>query len=159
MSFWCLQIFQKTNYWKSRAVVLVSSTPKHFQTVYEGEIWCLCTVTFGQKSSKLNSRPVYCSNFMVMCNLLIAIGDHQAHGHNIENLFCVAKEFFHECEHITQDTNQFLSDRFEAMCFKSFSQFQQIQFLVFIKLKTWKSISDVGSNVLCLSLVNILQIT
>ena len=22
---------------------------------------CLCTVTFGQKSSKLNSRPVYCS--------------------------------------------------------------------------------------------------
>ena len=32
-----------------------------FQTVYEGEIWCLCTVTFGQKSSKLNSRTVYCS--------------------------------------------------------------------------------------------------
>ena len=28
---------------------------------YEGEIWCLCTVTFGQKVSKLNSRPVYCS--------------------------------------------------------------------------------------------------
>ena len=25
------------------------------------EIWSLCTVNFGQKSSKLNSRPVYCS--------------------------------------------------------------------------------------------------
>jgi hypothetical protein len=33
------------------------STFRDFQTVYEGEIWCLCTVTFG---SKLNSRPVYC---------------------------------------------------------------------------------------------------
>ena len=30
-------------------------------SVYEGEIWCLCTGTFGQKSSKLNSRLVYCS--------------------------------------------------------------------------------------------------
>ena len=32
-----------------------------FQKAYEGEIWCLCTVTFGQKNSKLNGRPVYCS--------------------------------------------------------------------------------------------------
>ena len=31
----------------------------HFQTVYEGEFLCLCTVTFGQKGPKLNSRPVY----------------------------------------------------------------------------------------------------
>ena len=38
---------------------MVSSTFKDFQTVYEVEIWCLCTVTFGQKSSKSNSRPVY----------------------------------------------------------------------------------------------------
>ena len=44
-------------------------------------------------------------NFMVMCNLLIAISDHQAHGHNIEHLFCVAKQFFHECKHITQNAN------------------------------------------------------
>jgi hypothetical protein len=34
---------------------------KDFQMVYEEEIWCLCTVTFGQKNSKFNSRPVYCS--------------------------------------------------------------------------------------------------
>ena len=40
---------------------LGSSTFNDFQTVYKGEIWCLCTVTFGQKSSKLNSRPIYCS--------------------------------------------------------------------------------------------------
>ena len=33
----------------------------HFQTVYKRQIWCLCTVTFGKTSSKLNSRPVYCS--------------------------------------------------------------------------------------------------
>ena len=33
----------------------------HFQTVYEGEFWCLCTVTFGKYGPKLNSRPVYCS--------------------------------------------------------------------------------------------------
>ena len=32
-----------------------------FQIVYEGEIWCLFTVSFGQKSSKFDSRPVYCS--------------------------------------------------------------------------------------------------
>ena len=41
--------------------VLNSSTFYDCQTVYEGEIWCLCTVTCGQKSSKLNSIPVYCS--------------------------------------------------------------------------------------------------
>ena len=40
---------------------MVSSTPQDFQTVYEGEIWYLCNVTFGQKSSKLNSRLVYYS--------------------------------------------------------------------------------------------------
>jgi hypothetical protein len=33
---------------------------EYFQNVYEGEIWCLCTVTFGPKSPKLNSRSVYC---------------------------------------------------------------------------------------------------
>ena len=32
----------------------------HFQTVYEGESWCLCIVTFGQNGPTLNSRPVYC---------------------------------------------------------------------------------------------------
>ena len=32
---------------------------KYFQTVYEGEIWCLCTVTFDPKGPNLNSRPVY----------------------------------------------------------------------------------------------------
>ena len=31
------------------------------KTIFEGEIWCLCTVTFGPKSSKLNFRAVYCS--------------------------------------------------------------------------------------------------
>jgi hypothetical protein len=44
---------------KSRAVL--SSTFKNSQTVYEGKTCCLCIVTFGQKSSKLNSRLVYCS--------------------------------------------------------------------------------------------------
>ena len=38
---------------------MVSSTSKDFQTVYEGEIWCLCTVTFVENISKLNIRPVY----------------------------------------------------------------------------------------------------
>ena len=38
--------------------VLVSSTSKDFQTVYEEEIGCLCTVTFDQKSLKLNSSLV-----------------------------------------------------------------------------------------------------
>ena len=45
---------------KSWVVNCLSSTLKDFQTVYEEEIWCLCTVTFGQKVPKLNSRPVYC---------------------------------------------------------------------------------------------------
>ena len=39
---------------------MVSSTFKEFQTVCEGEIWCLCVVIFDQKNSKLNSGPVYC---------------------------------------------------------------------------------------------------
>ena len=30
------------------------------QIVYEGEIWCFCTVTFGQKFPKKNSSLVYC---------------------------------------------------------------------------------------------------
>ena len=33
----------------------------HFQKAYEGVIWWLCTVNFGQKVPQLNSRPVYCS--------------------------------------------------------------------------------------------------
>ena len=37
----------------------------HFQAVYKGEFWCLCTVTFGQNGPKLNSRPVYCSRLYV----------------------------------------------------------------------------------------------
>ena len=40
--------------------VSIISMPKDFQTLYEGEIWFLCTVTFVQKSSKLNNRRVYC---------------------------------------------------------------------------------------------------
>ena len=44
-----------------RKVVSVSGTTQGFQTVHEGEIWCLCTVTFGSKGPKLNSRLVYCS--------------------------------------------------------------------------------------------------
>ena len=47
---------------KSRAVaVSVSTTVLDFQKAYEGEIQCLCIVTFGQNIPKLNSRPVYCS--------------------------------------------------------------------------------------------------
>ena len=47
---------------KSRAVdCFVRMTSKDFQTVQEVEVWCLCTVTFCQLSSKLISRPVYCS--------------------------------------------------------------------------------------------------
>ena len=38
---------------------MLNSTPKDFQNVYEGEIWCLCTMTFGQKVPKLNSSLVY----------------------------------------------------------------------------------------------------
>ena len=42
------------------------STFKDFQTVCEGEIWCSCTVTFGQKSSKLNNRPDFTVNDNIM---------------------------------------------------------------------------------------------
>ena len=52
---WCFLITVKLHENSS-----VSSTPKDFQTVYEGEILCLCTVTFGQNGPKLNSSPVYC---------------------------------------------------------------------------------------------------
>ena len=40
--------------------VVVSNIFSDFQKAYEAEISCLCTVTFGQKDPKLNSRPVYC---------------------------------------------------------------------------------------------------
>ena len=39
---------------------------KHPRT--EGEIWCLCTVTFGPKSLKLNNRLVYCSRLYGNCD-------------------------------------------------------------------------------------------
>ena len=63
----CLDIFQdfRKVCWnstvKSRGTARLSSPPKDFQTLHEGDIWRLCTVTFGPKSLKLNSRPVYCS--------------------------------------------------------------------------------------------------
>ena len=47
---------------------MVSSTFSDFNKAYEGEIWCLCTVTFGQKVQKLNSRPVYCLQIYVNQN-------------------------------------------------------------------------------------------
>ena len=50
---------------------MVSSTFSDFQKAYEREIWCLCTVTFGQKVPKLNSRPVYCSRLYGMQDLKI----------------------------------------------------------------------------------------
>ena len=56
-SYWRMK--DKNNYHKvasSRLSWLVAHP-----TVHVGEIWCLCTVTFCPKSSKLNSRPVYCS--------------------------------------------------------------------------------------------------
>ena len=46
---------------KSPTVACLSRLVARFQKAYEGEIWCLCTLTFGQKVPKLNSRPVYCS--------------------------------------------------------------------------------------------------
>ena len=48
----------------------LSRTFKDFQNVYEGKIWCLCTVTFDQKISKLNSRSVYCSRLYSMSDNL-----------------------------------------------------------------------------------------
>ena len=41
--------------------VASSSLSRLVAQAYEGEIWCLCTVTFGQKVPKLNCRPVYYS--------------------------------------------------------------------------------------------------
>ena len=43
---------------------------KNFRTVSDLEIWCLCTVSFGQKVPKLNNRinrPVYCSRLYGNC--------------------------------------------------------------------------------------------
>ena len=59
----CLKLSKKYQWYHKVAIsrLLVSSIFKDFQTIYEGEIWRLCTVTFGPKSLKLNSRPVYCS--------------------------------------------------------------------------------------------------
>ena len=34
-----------------------------FRLFMKGDIWCLCTVIFGKKTSKLNRRLVYCSWF------------------------------------------------------------------------------------------------
>ena len=43
---------------KSRMVqVLVNTTSMDYQTVYEGKIWCLCTVTFSSMS--LNLKRLY----------------------------------------------------------------------------------------------------
>ena len=39
----------------SRLSLLYRSTPKHFQTVYEGQIWCLCT---GNNYSRKYRIPV-----------------------------------------------------------------------------------------------------
>ena len=61
--------------WKKRYRKVASSglswLVAHFQTVYEGEFWCLCTVTFGQNGPKLNRRPVDCSyiSFLLWKNL------------------------------------------------------------------------------------------
>ena len=56
----------------------------HCNTVYEGEIWCLCTVTFGQKGSKLNSKPVYCSRLYYFWNIMLC---------RLLNVICTVKNF------------------------------------------------------------------
>ena len=60
--FCLLQIFIYRKVASSRLSWLVVQ-PLHFQTFYKRKIWCLYTVTFRPKRSKLNSRPVYCSKF------------------------------------------------------------------------------------------------
>ena len=59
----CRQIwYQSKSDYMDRAILnmlfSVSSMCLDFQKSYEGEIWCLCTVTFSPKVPKLNSRPV-----------------------------------------------------------------------------------------------------
>ena len=54
---WIWQSFD--NYSREQEHVSVSNTPKDFQALYEGEIWSLCTVTFGQKSPNLQLYSIY----------------------------------------------------------------------------------------------------
>ena len=63
--FWQINVLQRViflkNSFKTTVKVWVveclnyvpSSTTKPLQNVYEAEIWCLCTVTFGQKFKKI----------------------------------------------------------------------------------------------------------
>ena len=68
-----LDCFIKNGYPKvaSSRLSKVSSTFSDFQKAYEGDFWCWCTVTFGQKVPKLNSRPVYCSRLYGICNFFL----------------------------------------------------------------------------------------
>ena len=43
---------------RKQEFVLVSSTPKDFQNVYEGEIWRLCNVTFVQRYTYRVLQPI-----------------------------------------------------------------------------------------------------
>ena len=47
------KMFLASLLWASSSL---SQLVAHFQKAYEREIWCLCTLTFGQKVPKLNSR-------------------------------------------------------------------------------------------------------
>ena len=58
---------------KSDGIVKVSSTFSDFQKAYEGEIWYLCTMTFGQKVPKLNCRLVYCSRLYSMWFVILKV--------------------------------------------------------------------------------------
>ena len=57
--------------WKASTITVKSrlvAHPRIFRSLWRG-IWCLCTVTFGQKVPKLNSRQVYCSRLYGIENI------------------------------------------------------------------------------------------
>ena len=62
--FWKKHYCSKSQSQNLKKMVTVKSRESaylSFQKAYKGEMWCLCTMIFGQKVSKLNSRPVYCT--------------------------------------------------------------------------------------------------
>ena len=85
-----------------------------FQKAYEGKIWCLCTVTFGQKVPTLNSRLVYCSRLYGMRNLK----------KQVKKAFCYQKLFwpFTVRTNCSRDLKNFANFQPSASNFKRFSR-------------------------------------
>ena len=110
---------------------LVSSTFSDFQKAYEGEILCLCSVTFDQKYPNLNSGPVYCSRLYGILKSSHLLTQHFLfYENNVRQLLSIFSNLNYNCS-IFWDLGNLQEQVKKAFCYQNTSFLTMQMFLNF----------------------------